>query len=78
MLSIPTGRFAALIGLSAVLVAAVLVSPLAAQDDNIVPVCYVGLVVAPGESCSYPGTSSEFWVDESGRAACCSRAGGAG
>ena len=29
--------------------------------------CYAGLVVGPGESCTYPGTSEEFWVDASGR-----------
>ena len=29
--------------------------------------CYAGLVVGPGESCTYPGTSQEFSVDASGR-----------
>ena len=29
--------------------------------------CYAGLVVAPGERCTYPGTTEEFWVDDSGR-----------
>ena len=29
--------------------------------------CYAGLVVGPGERCTYPGTSQEFWVDDSGR-----------
>ena len=29
--------------------------------------CRVGLVVRPGESCTYPGTTEEFWVDSSGR-----------
>ena len=29
--------------------------------------CYAGLVVGPGESCTYPGTTQEFWVDDSGR-----------
>ena len=28
-------------------------------------VCHVGLIVRPGESCSYPGTSTEFSVDSS-------------
>ena len=28
--------------------------------------CYVGLLVNPGESCTYPGTSTEFSVDSSG------------
>ncbi len=30
-------------------------------------VCRVGLIVGPGESCTYPGTSTEFSVDSSGR-----------
>ena len=30
--------------------------------------CYVGLLVRPGESCTYPGTRFEFSVDSSGRA----------
>ena len=30
-------------------------------------VCRVGLIVGPGESCTYPGTSVEFSVDSSGR-----------
>ena len=29
-------------------------------------VCHVGLIVRPGESCTYPGTTSEFSVDSSG------------
>ena len=29
--------------------------------------CRVGLVVRPGESCTYPGTTEEFRVDSSGR-----------
>ena len=29
-------------------------------------VCHVGLIVRPGESCTYPGTSAEFSVDSSG------------
>ena len=29
--------------------------------------CYVGLVVGPGERCTYTGTSHDFWVDNSGR-----------
>ncbi len=29
-------------------------------------VCVVGLIVRPGESCTYPGTSAEFSVDSSG------------
>ena len=29
-------------------------------------VCHVGLIVSPGESCTYPGTSAEFSVDSSG------------
>ena len=29
--------------------------------------CYVGLLVIPGESCTYPGTTTEFSVDSSGR-----------
>ena len=29
--------------------------------------CYAGLVVGPGESCTYPGTAQEFSVDASGR-----------
>ncbi len=29
--------------------------------------CYVGQVVGPGERCTYPGTSEDFWVDDSGR-----------
>ena len=29
-------------------------------------VCRVGLIVGPGESCTYPGTSTEFSVDSSG------------
>ena len=29
-------------------------------------VCHVGLIVRPGESCTYPGTSTEFSVDSSG------------
>ena len=29
--------------------------------------CYAGLVVGPGERCTYPGTTEEFWVDDSGR-----------
>ncbi len=29
-------------------------------------VCHVGLIVSPGESCTYPGTSTEFTVDSSG------------
>ena len=29
-------------------------------------VCHVGLIVGPGESCTYPGTSLEFSVDSSG------------
>ena len=29
-------------------------------------VCHVGLIVMPGESCTYPGTSTEFSVDSSG------------
>ena len=29
-------------------------------------VCHVGLIVGPGESCTYPGTSAEFSVDSSG------------
>ena len=28
--------------------------------------CYVGLLVIPGESCTYPGTNTEFSVDSSG------------
>ena len=28
--------------------------------------CRVGLIVSPGESCTYPGTSTEFTVDSSG------------
>ena len=28
--------------------------------------CYAGLVVGPGESCTYPGTTQEFSVDDSG------------
>lgn len=28
--------------------------------------CRVGLIVEPGESCTYPGTSTEFSVDASG------------
>ena len=30
-------------------------------------VCHVGLIVRPGESCTYPGTSEGFSVDSSGR-----------
>ena len=29
-------------------------------------VCHVGLIVRPGERCTYPGTSTEFSVDSSG------------
>ena len=29
-------------------------------------VCHVGLIIRPGESCTYPGTSTEFSVDSSG------------
>ncbi len=29
--------------------------------------CYAGRVVGPGERCTYPGTSEDFWVDDSGR-----------
>ena len=29
--------------------------------------CHAGLVVGPGQRCTYPGTSQEFWVDDSGR-----------
>ena len=29
-------------------------------------VCHVGLIVRPGESCTYPGTPAEFSVDSSG------------
>ena len=29
--------------------------------------CYVGLVIAPGERCTYPGTTQVFWVDDSGK-----------
>ncbi|MDE0377185.1 MAG: S-layer homology domain-containing protein [bacterium] len=28
--------------------------------------CYAGLVVGPGESCTYPGTTQEFSVDDAG------------
>ena len=36
----------------------------AAQSDGD---CYAGLVVGPGQRCTYPGTTQEFWVDDSGR-----------
>ncbi len=29
--------------------------------------CYAGRVVGPGERCTYPGTSQDFWVDDSGQ-----------
>ncbi|MDE0010350.1 MAG: hypothetical protein OXU36_04360, partial [Candidatus Poribacteria bacterium] len=29
--------------------------------------CYVGLTLRPGDRCTYPGRTEEFWVDESGR-----------
>ncbi len=38
-------------------------APVAAQDAE----CYAGLVVNQGEQCTYPGTSSDFSVDSSGR-----------
>ena len=38
-------------------------APVAAQDVE----CYEGLVVDQGERCTYPGTSSDFSVDSSGR-----------
>ncbi len=37
--------------------------PVSAQNVD----CYVGLVVDQGEQCTYPGTSSDFSVDSSGR-----------
>ena len=38
-----------------------------AQAQGADGVCRAGLAVAPGESCTYPGTSVEFAVDSSGR-----------
>ena len=51
------------VGVLAVVVSGVLAVGVLAQgaDD-----CYVGLVVEPGGSCSYPGTDVEFRVDDSG------------
>ena len=41
------------------------------NSDSSVPVmagdCYVGLLVRPGESCTYPGAMDEFSVNERGR-----------
>ena len=39
-------------------------TPASGRDDG---VCRVGLIVRPGESCTYPGTSAKFSVDSSGR-----------
>ena len=36
------------------------------SPDGADGVCRVGLIVGPGESCTYPGTSTEFSVDSSG------------
>ena len=48
-------------------------SPTPAQDTAVVapaPLanfdCQVGQILMPQERCTYPGTSDEFWVDESG------------
>ncbi len=35
-------------------------------SERAVGVCHAGLIVRPGESCTYPGTSTEFSVDSSG------------
>ena len=51
--------------LSAVAVLAAVAPAVAAAQS--VGDCYAGLVVGPGESCTYPGTTQEFWVDDSGR-----------
>ena len=50
-------------GVLAVVVSVVLAVGVSAQGAG---VCYVGLVVEPGGSCSYPGTDVEFRVDDSG------------
>ncbi|MDE2816196.1 MAG: hypothetical protein OXM03_13245 [Chloroflexota bacterium] len=39
----------------------------APEPDTSDGVCRVGLVLRPGESCAYPGTSVEFSIDSSGR-----------
>ena len=38
----------------------------APASEGAAGVCHVGLIVSPGESCTYPGTSAEFSVDSSG------------
>ena len=48
---------------SAVVVSVVLAVAVMAQGAGD---CYVGLVVEPGRSCTYPGTDVEFRVDDSG------------
>ena len=50
---------------SAVVVCVVLAAGVGAQGAGD---CYVGLVVQPGGSCTYPGTDVEFRVDASGSA----------
>ena len=41
-------------------------TPTSAPEERDDGECHVGLIVRPGESCTYPGTSTEFSVDSSG------------
>ena len=54
-------QWAVMSGVVAVLAVAAVASAQSGGD------CYAGRVVAPGERCTYPGTSHDFWVDDSGR-----------
>ena len=63
MSSLTLKRWVAILSVVAVWAAAT-VAVAAAQSGGD---CYAGLVVGPGESCTYPGTTQEFWVDDSGR-----------
>ena len=57
------GRLGVVGVVSAVVVSVVLAVGVGAQGAGD---CYVGLVVQPGGSCTYPGTDVEFRVDDSG------------
>ena len=52
-------------GIGGVVVLAVAVAAVAAAQSS--GECYAGLVLSPGQSCTYPGTDQEFRVDDSGR-----------